>query len=995
MPPMRHAPVRSDHGDVADDHAPDPLAAAVAAAQGADRLAPVTVVAPSPYAALFARRRLGATAGPGGLGGVANVACTTADKLLHQLGGPVLAARDLRVAPGPVDLEAVRARAAGSGGWLAELARHPRGLAALHGAVAELRRCPAPAIEAHARRPGRLGELARLVAATRDQLHGTGFADAVDLAEGALAAVASGAGRTLGPVVTVDARTASPVERRLLEQLGATALAPGDGAPRALLGEVRVCADPDEEARAAVRAVLGALDAGVPCWRQAVLHPPGRLYGSLVRQHLAAAGVAVNGPETRRLHHSVAGAALLGLLELPTSDFGRAEVMAWLAAAPVVVDGGGRLAPASAWNALSVRAGVVRGGAQWAARLARLAAEEPERAAEAQDLASFVRGLLDTASAPRGSWAAHATWARSALDRYLGTGHAGWPPEEAAAADQVHGALSALGALDAVSGHPDHGAFARAVRAALEETALDTAELPEGGFGDGVFTAAFGHGRGLRFHTVVTVGLADATVPGAVRDDALLPDDVRRLDVSGGLRTRAARIAALHDDLVAAVGAGGRRRVGTYPRVDPRTGREQVPTRWLASLCAPQTRRRDVASFSAAIDSAPPVSAAELELRDGARWAAQGLDPAASPLARGVARLAAGIGAAGARVGARFTRFDGNVGPGLVSPFDPAAPMSATRLETYARCPRRFLYERVLGITRRTPPEEVWQMEPAPRGTLVHAILEDYLRELLAGGERSLERLQAIATARFAEAEEMGLAGKALLWRMDQAAIRRDLARVFEEEGDLHPLAAELAFGTDEEGAGPAVTVALEDGRRVHFKGKADRVDRAPSGALVVSDYKTGAQRTLADLRTDPLGGGRLLQLPVYALAARTRFGSDLPVRARYWLVSEQRSAPCYSLTLTDDVQAYFRALLGLMAEAVDAGVFPGAPLDRPGDRQFDGCRFCDFDVVCPVNRDRQWARKRGDPALAPLVALADAGVPEAVAGMVTDRFGDDGEPGP
>ena len=600
-----------------------------------------------------------------------------------------------------------------------------------------------------------------------------------------------------------------------------------------------------------------------------------------------------------------------------------------------------------------------------------------------------MRDLADVAVPPPGSWAAHATWADGVLDRYLGD-TTGWPAEEAATALQVRGALHALGALDAVTGRPDPGAFTQAVRAVLEETPVDGGELPDGGFGDGVFVATFGHGRGLRFDTVVTVGLADATVPGAVRDDALLPDDIRAMDISGGLRTRATRIATLHDDLAAAIGAGARRRVGTYPRVDPRTGREQVPTRWLLSLCDVHTRWSDVDSFVAGMASSPPVSVAELELRDGARWAAQGLDPAASPLARRRPRLAGAIGAARDRVDARFTRFDGHVGPGLVSPFDPDAPMSATRLETYARCPRRFLYERVLGVTSRTPPEEVWQIEPAPRGTLVHAILEDYLGEQLAGAERSLERLQAIATVRFAEAEEMGLSGKALLWRMDQAAIRRDLARLYVEEGELHPLAAELAFGTDEDEAGPAVTVALEDGHVVHFKGKADRVDRAPSGALVVSDYKTGAQRTLSDLKKDPLGGGRLLQLPIYALAARARFGSELPVRARYWLVSEQRSAPCYSLTLTDELQAHFRGLLGLMAGAVEAGVFPGAPLDRSGDRQFDSCRWCDFDVVCPVTRDRQWERKRRDPVLAPLMALAEADVPEDVAGMVTDRFDDE-----
>src|ERR1700686_1978951 len=87
------------------------LAAAVASAKGADPLAPVTVVAPSAYAALFARRALGSSARSDQRRGVVNVNCTTVDKLVRQLGVPVLAARGLRLVPAPVDLESIRTRA--------------------------------------------------------------------------------------------------------------------------------------------------------------------------------------------------------------------------------------------------------------------------------------------------------------------------------------------------------------------------------------------------------------------------------------------------------------------------------------------------------------------------------------------------------------------------------------------------------------------------------------------------------------------------------------------------------------------------------------------------------------------------------------------------------------------------------------------------------------------------------------------------------------------
>lgn len=312
-----------------DDPVVAELAAAVAGAKGTDPLAPVTVVAPSAYAALAARRSLGAGRGPDGRGGIANVGFTTVDKLVRQLGVPVVAGRGLRLAPGPVDLEAIRTGALASRGWLAELAGHPRGLLALRDTLTELRRCPAPSLAAMGRRLGRIGDLARLCGAVRAHLHQRGFADPVDLAEAARTAVAGDPGvlAALGPVLCFDPAPMAPSERAVLDLVttrsGTTPIVPGRG--DRTLTEVHVCADPDDEVRAAVRAVVASVDAGGASWRQAIFHPPGPAYPRALRQALEAAGVSSNGPETRRLDRSVAGSTLLGLLELAASDWGAAR----------------------------------------------------------------------------------------------------------------------------------------------------------------------------------------------------------------------------------------------------------------------------------------------------------------------------------------------------------------------------------------------------------------------------------------------------------------------------------------------------------------------------------------------------------------------------------------------------------------------------------------------------------------------------------------------
>jgi RecB family exonuclease len=964
-------------------------------AKAGDPLAPVTVVAPSGYAAVFVRRALG------GSRGWANITSTTVPALVRSLGGPPLAARGLGLAAPAIDLEVIGTEARATGGWLGQLSSHPSALVELQRILVDLRRCPPEMLDALGRQPGRGGDLVSLLASVRRTLHSCGLADTAEAATEALAIARERplSVRSLGTVLTWELGPSTPTEQDFLRLLGAR---PSDRAssspPEATFCDVRSCADPDEEARSAVRSVIAAAESGVPLWRQAVLHPPGPTYPRILHQHLAAAGVSSNGPEVGRLHRSMTGRALLDLLDLAGGDWPRNELLGWLSAAPVTAGPDGRPVPASRWDSVSAAAGVVRGPRQWQERLRLLAGRGGPEADDALALALFVEDLFRRATPPGRSWAALTTWAVALLDHYLDpdSGPDRWSDREEAAARQVRAAVSALRHLDHVSGGADLTSFRRAVGTELERTALDGHELPDGGFGDGVFVAPYSHARGLRFHSVVITGLADTLVPGPVDDDGLLGDDIRRMDTSGTLPSRLVRRQLARHDLDYAVTTGSDLRIGTFPRGDPRTGRPLVPSRWLADLVGVDTRWSSVDSFAAGLAQAEPaLSAREFALGRLDRWISGGGDPTGG--ASGTDdRLRRGFEAVAGRSRARFTRFDGYVGRGRLTAFDPGTPVSATRFETYAKCPRRFLFDRVLRVSPRVRPEELWRIEPITRGTLVHAILEAYVAERVAGAPRSLVRLLSMAEARLDEAESGGLVGKPLLWRIDRSAILRDLLRFHVEEGDIEPIAAELSFGDGDDDDIAPVTVVLEDGRSVTFQGSVDRVDRTPSGQLMVSDYKTGRQGRLSDLTRDPVAAGKLLQLPLYAMAARNRFGgSPNPVHARYWLLSGERSAPCFHLVVTTDVEARFRHVVGLIADGVDEGCFPGVP-GAPTFGRFANCTGCDFDDICPPSRDREWSRGYNTPELRGVVTLVNGDVPEGLAGSVVKRFVDpDSAPAP
>ena len=158
---------------------------------------------------------------------------------------------------------------------------------------------------------------------------------------------------------------------------------------------------------------------------------------------------------------------------------------------------------------------------------------------------------------------------------------------------------------------------------------------------------------------------------------------------------------------------------------------------------------------------------------------------------------------------------------------------------------------------------------------------------------------------------------------------------------------------------------------RIALRGKIDRVDRAPDGSrLVVIDYKSGSSYSFRKLGEDPVKRGELLQLPLYAVAARSAYG-EVPVRAFYWFAIEQQSYDYKGYEVDDRVMGRFKEVLGVILDGLEAGVFPSHPGQRSLD-SFESCRYCPYEAACARQRDRVWERKRDAPALAAYVRLTE-----------------------
>ncbi len=340
-----------------------------------------------------------------------------------------------------------------------------------------------------------------------------------------------------------------------------------------------------------------------------------------------------------------------------------------------------------------------------------------------------------------------------------------------------------------------------------------------------------------------------------------------------------------------------------------------------------------------------------------------------------------------AHAGGAFTRFDGNLtGFDVGEPTDSSVIVSPTRLQNYAACPFAYFMDQVFRVDIPELPEERYELSPIDRGNLVHEVLDAFLREVLdrpegapapdtPWGDADRARMRELGQAVGAAYEAHGLTGRRLFWRRDQRRILADLDRFLTEDSSvraghrLRTIATELRFGFATEHT-PAVEIGLSDGRVLRFRGAADRVDRLEHDALWVIDYKTGWPRGLD--AADPTTRGTMLQLPVYAHAARASFGDDTTeVGASYWYVSAKGGFRWAELALTPAVETRVDAVLRAIVDGIGAGLFP-CRVDPPSTWSRRDRTYADPDARGTRDRYREWQRKRDAPELRLYLALAE-----------------------
>jgi ATP-dependent exoDNAse (exonuclease V) beta subunit len=269
---------------------------------------------------------------------------------------------------------------------------------------------------------------------------------------------------------------------------------------------------------------------------------------------------------------------------------------------------------------------------------------------------------------------------------------------------------------------------------------------------------------------------------------------------------------------------------------------------------------------------------------------------------------------------------------------------SATRIDTYVRCPLQFYYRYVLGLEEYMDIEE--EIERSTIGKLIHDFLKDYYTQFIGRritidkGDFS-EKLKKYLEKHLHEGGEQILL-REIIDNTLKRFIEYEIERTSEQNIIIRDLETPVTgfLELDEQGKD------LERGEAsFKLKGRIDRAEEI-DGIFHVIDYKTGtvtmpAKRlnTEVDLSRDVIKRKvRTLQLPMYIyLYSKT---NEIPldrIRAKIFNIRKPREENFLSV---ENIDFFLEALGFILREIVnpDISFVPDAG---------DYCRFCPYRLMC------------------------------------------------
>lgn len=225
--------------------------------------------------------------------------------------------------------------------------------------------------------------------------------------------------------------------------------------------------------------------------------------------------------------------------------------------------------------------------------------------------------------------------------------------------------------------------------------------------------------------------------------------------------------------------------------------------------------------------------------------------------------------------------------------------LSVSAIETAGTC----LYWAFLSYALRVHQRRDFTFEADLEGTFSHEVLRQFFDEAMKlqswpclGDDEISSLLDSILKKETKEWEEGPLGKNASGFFQGEEIIQNvsttvhTLAKAIQAVPHFTPVGMEIGFGkmpSDSALHFPAVSLTLEDGRKVTLSGKIDRVDTVELGdgrkAVLVYDFKSSEK----EVHGDALDAGVQIQLPIYLAAVRQGLPDHILAGALYQPVKE------------------------------------------------------------------------------------------------------------
>jgi DNA helicase II / ATP-dependent DNA helicase PcrA len=248
--------------------------------------------------------------------------------------------------------------------------------------------------------------------------------------------------------------------------------------------------------------------------------------------------------------------------------------------------------------------------------------------------------------------------------------------------------------------------------------------------------------------------------------------------------------------------------------------------------------------------------------------------------------------------------------------------LSASAIETYQKCPQKYLFSHVWGI--RSGPAAATTF-----GNVMHTTIRQFIAALRKGLRLSFEEVVEIFRREWTSAGFEDRHQEDLYLNDGIEQLRAFHATTLATPA--HVIAQERRF-----------TIECDNG--VELIGRMDQINRVASGEVEIIDYKTGKPKSEAQAEKD-------MQLSIYALAAREVLDVT-PVRLIYYNLQNNQ---CVSASREGKQLQEVRGTIQEVAADIRARDFPA----RPGFV----CKYCEFRFLCPAHESRSVRGETGDEA--------------------------------